>query len=108
MAVNPRFNALLARMQEIHDRKNHDYAAGDNPYSNFEAAADSAGVSVDAVFAVLMGIKQARIKEITSSNKPPNNESLQDSRLDLAVYAALRASYFEVVDLPNGCTVRRL
>ena len=95
MAKNPKFDALLDRMRDIHDRKNADYASGDNPYSNFEEAARSAGVSVDTVFAVLIGIKQARIKELTTKDKTPNNESLQDSRLDMAVYAALRASYFE-------------
>ena len=94
MAKNPKFDAFLDRMRDTHDRKNADYASGDNPYSNFEEAAHSAGCSVDMVFAVLIGIKQARIKELTTKDKTPNNESLQDSRLDMAVYAALRASYF--------------
>ena len=93
MPRNPAFDALLTRMGEIHDRKNQDYAQLANPYSNFEEAAAAAGITVDQVFAVLMGIKQARLKELTSTSKIPNNESLQDTKLDLAVYAALRASY---------------
>lgn len=89
---NPKFDAHLETMRAIHDRKNADYAQDDNPYSNFETAAAIAGCSVDTVFAVLIGVKLARIREL-STGKAPNNESLADSRLDLSVYAALWASY---------------
>ena len=88
---SPKFEQLLQTMLAIHDSKNADYATDGNPYSNFEEAAAAAGVSVDQVFAVLMGIKQARLKALTG--RPPQNEPVQDSLLDLAVYAALRASY---------------
>ncbi len=97
MAANPKFHALIKQMSEMHDKKNNDYASSGNPYSNFEQAAAFAGCSVDTVFAVLIGIKEARLRELTASGKTPNNESIQDTRLDAAVYAALRASYF----LPN-------
>jgi hypothetical protein len=94
MAANPAFHSLLDRMREMHDRKNSDYSRGsENPYSNFEEAAAAAGVTVDEVFAVLMGIKQARIRQLTQSGREVLNEPLADSYLDLAVYAALRASY---------------
>ena len=92
MANNPKFHALLAQMAEMHDRKNADYAHDGNPYSNFEQAAATAGCSVDTVFAVLIGIKLARL-QVLLLGKTPNNESIQDSRLDLAVYSALWASY---------------
>lgn len=96
MAHNPKFHNLLAKMGEIHDRKNHDYAANNNPYSNFEEAAGVAMgfTGVDAVFAGLIGVKLARLRQL-KSGKEPNNESVQDSFLDLAVYAALWASYQE-------------
>ena len=93
MASNPKFHALLTQMAEIHDRKNHDYAQDGNPYSNFESAAATAGCGVDTVFAVLIGIKLARLQVLLGAGKEPNNESEQDSRLDLAVYSALWASY---------------
>ncbi len=97
MAANPKFHTLIKQMSEMHDKKNNDYASSANPYSNFEQAAAFAGCSVDTVFAVLIGIKEARLRELTASGKTPNNESIQDTRLDAAVYTALRASYF----LPN-------
>lgn len=93
MADNPRFHNLLKQMAETHDRKNHDYATGTNPFSNFELAATIAGVTVNEVFRVLLGVKMARLVELESSGKKPNNESLSDTRLDLAVYAALMAAY---------------
>ena len=88
---NPKFHKLLKQMAEMHDKKSEDYANSSNYYSNFHAAAAIAGVSIDEVFAVMIGIKLARLRELKS--KDPNNESTQDSRLDLAVYAALWASY---------------
>ena len=91
---NPKFNKLIEKIKIIHDKKNSDYATAENPFSNFEEAAEFAGVTVDQVFATLIGIKEARLKELTSSGKQPNNESIQDTRLDAAVYAVLRASYF--------------
>jgi len=94
MAVsNPHFDEMLRRMRDTHDRKQHDYAAEGNPFSNFEDAARVANVSVDEVFAVLIGTKLARINELVRSNKQPKNESLLDSYLDLAMYATLRAAY---------------
>jgi hypothetical protein len=93
--INPKFHKLLNKMAEVHDRKNHDYAYGGNPYSNFEEAAATAGLGVDTVFAVLIGIKLSRLNALTKEGKEPNNESIQDTREDLAVYSALWASYYE-------------
>lgn len=92
MAHNPKFDALLRTMQATHDRKNADYAQDGNPYSNFEYAAEVAGTTVDTVFRVLLGVKLARLDELLKG-KTPRNESVEDSKLDLAVYAALWASY---------------
>jgi len=93
MMRNPWFNDVLALMLQTHDRKNHDYATDKNPFSNFEAAAQFAGVSVQTVFDVLLGVKQARLAELTSTTKEPNYESIEDTRLDRAVYAALAVAY---------------
>jgi hypothetical protein len=95
MAKNPKFAMLLDEMRDLHDKKNHDYAQDSNPYSNFEFAASVAEgfTGTDAVFAVMIGIKLARLKELTSKGKTPNNESVSDTRMDLAMYAALWASH---------------
>lgn len=97
MSTNPRYDTLLRAIRELHDRKNHDYAQADNPYSNFEyAAIVSQGFPdpLDRVFATLCAIKMARLMELTAG-KEPNHESIQDTRRDLANYACLWASYHE-------------
>ena len=93
MARNLRFEQLLGDMRELHARKNHDYAKDSNPYSNFEEAAVVAGCSVETVFRVLIGIKLARLNELIASGKTAQNESVQDSRMDLTMYCALWTSY---------------
>jgi hypothetical protein len=92
MSRNPKFDAYLENMREIHDKKNSDYADDANPYSNFEGAARIAGVTVDTVFHVLLGVKMERLRQLVSG-KEPNFESLDDTVLDLANYAALWGSY---------------
>lgn len=96
MARNPRFHALLADMAAMHDRKNEDYASAGDPYSNFKAAGALAAQftdPTDIAFATLIGVKLARLAELKGKGKSPRNEGVQDTLLDLAVYAALWASY---------------
>jgi hypothetical protein len=94
MARSPKFTALLAEMAELHDKKNHDYAKDGDPFSNFSQAAQVAQgfTGKDAVYATLIGVKLARLRELLSSGKTPNNESVADTRRDLAMYAALWAA----------------
>lgn len=94
MGRNPRYDSLVAKMTALHESKSHDYAEGDNPFSNFEFAAQFAGVTVDQVFDVLIGVKQARL-QVLSKADAPNFESLHDTRIDQANYAALKAAYHE-------------
>jgi hypothetical protein len=106
MADSPKFRMLLQEMQELHDRKNHDYAQDGNPFSNFEQAATLAEgfTGTDAVFAALIGVKLARLRELLSKGKAPNNESIEDTRRDLAMYAALWCAHA----LPFSYDDRRL
>lgn len=92
---NPTFAALLTEMAALHETKNADYANDSDPYSNFrQAAAVAEGfVGVDAVFASLIGVKFARLRELTAAGKTPNHESIDDTRKDLAMYAALWCAY---------------
>jgi hypothetical protein len=92
---NPRFDMLLSEMRDLHARKNNDYARDDDPYSNFKFAALVAEgfTGTDAVFATMIGIKLARLKELRGKGKTAQNESAQDSLMDLAMYAALWCSH---------------
>jgi hypothetical protein len=96
MARNPRFTQLLTTMAVMHDKKNEDYASAANPYSNFEFAGRMAAPftdPVDIAFATLIGVKLARLAELKGKGRSPQNESVADTQLDLAVYAALWCSY---------------
>ena len=97
---NPAFSELLAEMARLHDSKNADYAQSGNPFSNFEQAAQVAAgfTGEDAVFATLIGVKLARLRELVSAGKTPNNESIDDTRKDLAMYATLWCAYARRAD----------
>ena len=90
---NPYFDDVLKQMAEVHDSKNEDYAADDNPFSNFEGVAQSTGLTVDQVFQVMLGIKQERLKQLVGTDKTPNHESVDDTVLDGANYYALWLAY---------------
>ena len=98
---NPKFIAALDNMRKTHDSKNEDYAAKGNPYSNFEEAAEAAGITVDEQFMALLGAKWARLRQLFSG-KTPNHESLQDNLKDFANYAAIWYSYHLEVE-PDEC-----
>jgi len=89
---NKTFESLLEEMLSLHNKKAQDYAQEGNPYSNFERASIlSSWFSnpLDSVFAALIGIKLARLAELLSSGKVPNNEPVDDTLRDLTVYCAL-------------------
>jgi hypothetical protein len=108
MSHNPKFDRTLKAMADLHNSKLGDYASTADPYSNFAFAAEfSQGFTdpLDRVFATLIGVKVARLIELTKPGRTPTHESVQDTRRDLANYAAIWASYFDTepaVSAPLG------
>ena len=91
----PEFIELLDSSKAIHLKKNQDYANASNPFSNFERSAELISWfsnDTDKAFIALIGTKLARIAEL-SDGRTPNNESLDDSFLDLVTYCGLWAAY---------------
>lgn len=84
---------ILERSKAIHLRKREDYASDPtaNPFENFDRSNEVAGWFPDAYksFAVLIGTKIARLGSLLVSGKTPNNESIDDTFLDLVTYCAL-------------------
>lgn len=103
----PEFIATLDKMRELHEKKNTDYATNDNPFSNFDVS--EYGLSLfnsqrDKTFAWPIFTKLARLATLLNSNAIPNNESIEDSFDDIAVYIILwkcdllRRNYYKKVN----------
>lgn len=97
---NEDYTTVLTELVELHDRKSHDYANKDNPFSNFEFAAQYAGVTVGQVFDVLIGIKIARKMEL--NNKDPLNESRKDTEQDMTNYHLIKMAFFRREERRRG------
>lgn len=89
---------ILNKAAELQILKGQDYTSDVtvNQFENFERA----GVlvswfkdPVDQAFAVLIGTKLARLSALLSSGREPNNESIEDSFVDLTNYSALWGGY---------------
>jgi hypothetical protein len=90
------FHIIIDKMRAIHDSKNADYANDPNPLANFERAKELISwfnSDEDKTFAGIIGIKLARLAELLSSGKKPNNESIDDTFIDLANYVILWAAF---------------
>jgi hypothetical protein len=95
MAI-PEFLDLLNKMRDIHEKKNQDYAATNKPFENFERSGEIASWfddPIDKAFTILIGTKLARLATLLNKKGTPNNESIEDSFLDLTTYCALWASH---------------
>jgi hypothetical protein len=84
---NAAFNELIREIQELHNSKNHDYAADADPLSNLRKC-ESMGVPAWKGVLVRLTDKWSRIEQL-SNGKVPKHESLRDSLIDNAVYSLL-------------------
>jgi hypothetical protein len=95
MAGIPGVSAILSRIQSIHEKKNEDYATDGKSYENFERASVIAAWfndPIDKTFVTLIGVKLARLAVLRNKKSDPNNESIEDTFLDLATYSILWAA----------------
>lgn len=94
----PEFVNLLDSMKAIHQKKNDDYAGSDDAFENFKRSAQLMSWfknEEDKAFINLIATKLARLATLLNKEGTPNNESIQDSFLDLTTYCALWSSYYE-------------
>lgn len=87
---------FLNEAKSILNKKAHDYTSGDTTrFENFERQALVSSWfknDIDKVFACMVTVKLARLASCLDS-KIPNNESIEDSFVDLINYCALWASW---------------
>lgn len=86
-------DSILGQCKAVMSAKKNDYAENNNRYSNFEESSKIAGISPEQSIIVLMGVKLARLRQLTVNNKEVKNESMDDSILDLINYALILGGY---------------
>ena len=86
------FKEALERILKIHDSKAHDYT-DNREFGNFEDAARASGVTVAQAIEVLIGTKEARRQNLEHNTVVTNNEPIEDTLLDRAVYCIIRYAY---------------
>ncbi len=85
---------IFSKCQKIALSKRHDYSSEHDHHDNFKRSAYLASWFIsneDKAYVVLIGTKLARLATLLNENKNPNNESIDDSFLDLVNYCALWA-----------------
>ena len=94
---NPQFDKLLRECEEIHDRKNTDYASEADPLQNLKACTR---LGLDPIYGTVVRIqdKMARVENFFI-NGSLKNESLRDAFLDLAIYSLLAIVIMEEGDV---------
>lgn len=86
------FHKLLETMEELHNKKSHDYTSDDNPYGNYHFAGMLSKLfnnPDDAGFIGRLGEKLFRLANIENSGKLTMNESIEDTENDIAVIVML-------------------
>lgn len=96
---NSYIQASAEQLAETLLSKNQDYAPT-GEFSNFEKAAEVAGISALHVMAAQAAIKMTRIQSLMRG--PQSFESLVDSFLDLAGYAIIAHAYLSAHDVVEG------
>ena len=82
------FDSFVEKMKEVIFKKGNDYANTDR-LSNFKLAGSICGLKPEQNCLSLIATKVARLGVLLNSDGEPNNESIEDSVLDLANYAVL-------------------
>jgi hypothetical protein len=82
------FESIVTQLREILLRKGSDYATSD-VLSNFKLAGSICGLTSEKQCLSLIATKVARLGVLLSSDKPPTNESIDDSAVDLIGYSIL-------------------
>lgn len=90
--------AFTERMAAILLSKGDDYANEDR-LSNFKLVGQICGIPPEKVVLVMAATKVVRLGNLLKDGKKPNNESIQDSNIDLSNYSALMDMVLEYGEL---------
>jgi hypothetical protein len=105
MNGDPRFHELLRQIGELHDKKQRDYGADQDPFANVRAS-ERWGIEPWVGALVRLNDKVHRLQQFAKKGELAN-ESAEDSMLDIAVYSLIALIlYREAAVSPVGRTHR--
>jgi hypothetical protein len=82
-----RFHEIVSSLSALHDKKQADYGSDTDPFANLRASAEM-GITPAIGVVLRMNDKMTRIKQFTRRGSL-ENESVEDSLRDIAVYAVI-------------------
>lgn len=86
------FVNIINKMMVIHQKKKEDYTLSNDSHENFKRAESIAKWFNDIEhigYVYMIGIKLARLATLLNNKSVPNNESIEDTFIDLANYCVL-------------------
>lgn len=89
---DPRFHALLKQIGELHDQKQADYGRDQDPFANVRAS-EEWGVT-PWIGALIRATDKVRRLQTYANKGSLINEGVEDSLMDLAVYALISLILF--------------
>lgn len=93
------FDAVLVDIVLTNRRKRHDYVAKDaSPWSNFDLVEAQVNGTPGLATEVLVATKQARLAALATREGLPQNESVEDTLLDRAVYSVIALGRYRYPD----------
>ena len=103
LSGHPRFYEILTELRDLHDRKNHDYAAGGKPTGNFDRRAALfrlyPGLTLDQPYKVAAWdiLKQldAALWLLSQGHESQTGEGVAQRLRDVACYAILAELMYE-------------
>lgn len=88
----PGVKETLTKLVKLHERKNIDYAGEQGAFFNFDFSKNFSKLfnhARDKVYAVLIGIKLARLVVLLNKGGEAQNEPIEDSFDDCITYLAI-------------------
>ena len=87
MAGDKRFHALLKEIGDLHDKKQADYGRADDPFANVRGSSEW---GVDPwIGSLIRATDKVKRLQKAARGGALENESVEDSMMDLAVYALI-------------------
>lgn len=91
---HPRFYELLKIIEDLHDRKNSNYAPDADPLANLRIS-ENFGVKPWIGTLIRISDKFSRLQELAKGKKDLVGENVKDTLLDLSIYSLLAIILYE-------------